>query len=133
MKLFPAIFVVLTITIFPLCISHAEQVPVGCYIAETERTAVKNAFGYTPQCFNPMDGYLSWYTHDQYNPRQIYDFYGSVVEAMLKANYDELIRCANSYDASVEEYNFLANEYNKRLALEKKLRRACGLRCRRLK
>jgi hypothetical protein len=68
------------------------------------------------------------------------NYYGSFVEALMYADYTSLNECGAAYDGHVNKYNRLVDDYNSLLgsykgkaSLEKKLRKACGAKCKRVK
>jgi hypothetical protein len=133
MKLFTLILVTIVSVMAQVNTANAENVPNGCYVTDAERNGVGTAFGYTPQCYRPVDGYLSWKAHNNYSRDQILTFYGSFVEGVIFANYEEILRCSNGYDALAIDFHSLFSVYKTQAAREKKLRKACGLKCRKVK
>jgi hypothetical protein len=120
--------------------ASAEVVPTGCFISDSERYAVGNAFGYTPQCYQAADNYYNWYTHDQYSRSALIILYGQFVEALMFSEYRRVNDCTAAYNTQIDTYNGLVNTYNsllhsykKKSSVEKKLRKACGSNCKRIK
>lgn len=119
-------------------IAAAEYMPRGCYVA----------FDNPDYCWQPRDGVVQWLTGpDRSNQGYLY---GGAVETIIyhayKLNLDvtaavnEQNACIDDYNAlyaqntsCVDQYNALVTPYNKNLALIKKLRRACGVKCKKIK
>lgn len=113
--------------------SHAELVPSGCYVTDSERIAIGTAFGYTPTCYRAGDNYYNWYTHDQVDRTQLSVIYGPFVEALMYSGYKEAVDCNGAYNTLVSNFNSLLSDYKAGNAREKKLRKACGSKCKRIK
>ncbi len=74
-------------------------------------------------------------------------FYGPAVEAILYADYQDLNACMGAHNSLLADHQALTGNYNAatanlnaatadnkaRITLEKKLRKACGSKCKRIK
>lgn len=124
---------------------RAEYLPDGCYVA----------FYDTSRCWSAFDGVAQWTV---YPDRSLGAYhYGDAVEAIIWAHageqglkqacyndYNSLLANYNSVTSDrstcIDDYNSLVDQYNGQLeslsrsaALIKKLRRACGKKCRKIK
>jgi hypothetical protein len=95
----------------------AEPLPFGCYVTDTERDWFYTETGYYPACYQ-KPGY-SFLTPGNTSPTGLVNAYGDVAASLITAGYED-----NVYAIRLENY------YKN---LEKKLRRACGAKCRRIR
>ena len=98
--------------------ANAEPVPFGCYVTDTER----NMYQQPPTCYQSSDGTFSWLTPANTSDQGLVDAYGALAATFIKLGYDVGIS-ALQCDAA----------YKSQVALVKRLRRACGSKCRRIK
>jgi hypothetical protein len=128
-------------------VAQSEGIPPGCYITDSERNLFGQTFGYVPRCFVASDNYYNWFTHNQYGRTEMSVFYGPAVEAILYADYQDLNACMGAHNSLLADHQALTGNYNAatanlnaatadnkaRITLEKKLRKACGSKCKRIK
>jgi hypothetical protein len=114
--------VALSLTLVAINTADAEVVPYGCYVTDSERLYFSVTYGEDVSCYATSDGYYSWTTHATASGGQLIDAYGSFAEALIFSDY-------KNYNNSLTQATSLA----KQLALVKKLRRACGSKCKRIK
>jgi len=96
----------------------ADPLPFGCYVTDAERSLYQEP----PTCYQSSDGYYSWLTPGNTSIQGLFDAYGDPVATFIKIGYDEGIRGLQCEAA-----------YKSQVSLVKKLRRACGSKCRRIK
>lgn len=120
-------------------IASAEFIPAGCYVADYYRT---------DPCWFSSSGYYEWY--NDANPAVTSAYYGSTVGAIVRswgseqgaknacltqrdnainAYQSELNRANVNYDYAI----FYQAEFNKQLSYAKKLKKACGSKCKKIK
>ena len=104
----------------------ADALPSGCYVTDAARFDYSGSYSCEdcdpPPCYTSSDGTYSFLTPAQASPEQLVDAYGDPVYAIINSYYQNAVQSSVNYDA-----------YRKQLSLVKKLRRACGARCRRIK
>lgn len=96
----------------------ADPLPFGCYVTDAERSLYQQP----PTCYQSSDGNYSWLTPGNTSIQGLIDAYGDPVATFIKVAYDGAIlgfQCDAAYKSQV--------------SLVKKLRRACGSKCRRIK
>jgi hypothetical protein len=96
----------------------ADPLPFGCYVTDAERSLYQQP----PTCYQSNDGNYSWLTPGNTSIQGLIDAYGDPVATFIKVGYDSGIlgfQCDAAYKAQV--------------SLVKRLRRACGSKCRRIK
>ena len=120
-----------TATLFIMCVSmisraDAEPLPAGCYVTDAERALYSGSYTCDncdqPSCFNSSDGYYSFLTPGNTSPDGLVAQYGDAVYALINSGYQASVESAANYVA-----------YRAQLKLVKRLRQACGSRCRRIK
>lgn len=129
-------------------IAAAEFLPNGCYVA----------FNNPDYCWQPIDGKVEWLAstdrtflmakhghiealiYDWYQWKSLVGLYKEELDratAACSANFNALLAQRDAlsaqYSTLVDQYNGLVTPYNKNLALIKKLRRACGTKCKKIK
>lgn len=127
---------VLTIMLATVKTVSAEVVPYGCYVTDSERTWFADNTGFTVDCYAASDNFYSWTTPGTATRSQLFNAYGAFAEAVINAAYETGIgwqQCDSAYNNATGAYNQLAATYNSKLTLEKKLRRACGSKCKKIK
>lgn len=97
----------------------AEVVPYGCYVTDAERDWFVTNTGYTVDCYAASDNMYSWTTPAAATREQLVQAYGAFAEVLINDGYNRITACDTAY--------------NRKVALEKKLRRACGSKCKRIK
>lgn len=153
MKKLIALYIAIS-TVVAAPLAQAEWAPPGCYVTDSERASIANAFGYMPTCYRAGDNYYNWFTHAEYGRTEMAAFYGSFVEAVMYAGHQDISACSNDYNSILAEknslrasYDTLSGQYNGTVAAyntanaslksaasrEKKLRKACGSKCKRIK
>ncbi len=124
--------------------AFAEPIPDGCYVA----------FNDPNYCYESFTGLYEWI---DYSEQSNVAKYGSPMAAIIKSwskeksdstywynnylsEFNARNSCANNYNSLlasnnslVTDYNNLVTPYNKNLALIKKLRKACGAKCKKIK
>lgn len=104
----------------------ADALPSGCYVTDAARFEYSGSYSCEncdpPPCYTSSDGTYTFLTPAQASPDQLVDAYGDPVYAIINSYYQNAVQSSVNYDA-----------YRKQLSLVKKLRRACGARCRRIK
>lgn len=126
----------------------AESIPPGCYVADYYRL---------DPCWNSFDGFYSWVTNTSTAGAPTL-YYGETVAALIKSdtiannelsachvNFNNLYNaCESAGTAQINQYNELVGKYNglldtsanatkKSASLVKKLRKACGNACKKIK
>lgn len=102
----------------------AEPIPFGCYVTDEERNWFRDNCGIdqAPTCYQTSDGSYSFLTPANTSAQGLVDAYGDPVYSMIRQGYESavfLLQCDKAYKSQV--------------ALVKKLKRACGSKCRRIK
>ena len=110
--------------------AQAQTLPDGCYVAYSDIT----------RCYANSSNTYAWSATDR---QDAVSKYGSVVEAIINSVKDKevlLTECVSDYAESVklfnEAYALASNNYLAAIEsnkLVKKLKRACGSKCRRIK
>jgi hypothetical protein len=96
-----------------------ERVPSGCFVTDEERVKYLTP----PPCFNEeRQTIINWNPGNGYTTEQLRQFYGFQYGSMVVFAYDLFTQLQQSGAA-----------LNSKLALERKLRKACGSKCRRIK
>jgi hypothetical protein len=109
--------------------AKAEAIPAGCYVSDTEREWFQTSFGYSVDCYSSSAEEYNWLTPAEVDNETLYQAYGDVLAAFIKGWYGTAIEGQQLWTA----YNQLSADYKKKESLEKKLRKACGSKCRRIK
>jgi hypothetical protein len=120
-------------------IASAEFIPVGCYVADYYRT---------DPCWYSNSAFYQWTAYDNQNTAVL--IYGSPVAAIIQNAANEQTAknaCLNNLDNAIiayqseskradDNYNFAIyyqTEFNKQLSYAKKLKKACGSKCKKIK
>lgn len=116
----------------------AEQIPDGCYVA----------FNNPGFCYESPSGFYEWSAFgDKNNTNLKYGYAAGAIILRAKeldstlnicnSDYNTLLAERNSIASQnstcIADYNNLVTPYNKNLALIKKLRKACGSKCKKIK
>lgn len=96
----------LIILIFLPSIAVADQIPPGCYVADFYRT---------DDCFEPGLFNWTWLNPSENTQQALGNEYGEIVSYILNSEYNWRVYAAYQY------------------GLAKRLRRACGAKCKRIK
>lgn len=106
--------------------ASADTLPSGCYVTDTERFSYSGSYSCDncdpPACFNSSDGYYYFLTPANASPNQLVNEYGDAVYAIINGGYQSAVQSAANYAA-----------YQAQVKLVKRLRKACGAKCRRIK
>ena len=104
----------------------ADTLPSGCYVTDAERAIYSGSYSCDncdpPECFNSSDGVYFWLTPASASPETLADTYGDAVHAIINTGYQSAVQSSVNYAA-----------YQAQVILVKKLRKACGARCKRIK
>ena len=104
----------------------ADALPSGCYVTDADRAAYSGSYTCTdcdpPPCFDSSDGLYYFMTPASASTSTLIDAYGDAVYAIINSYYQNVVQSAANYAA-----------YQAQVNLVKKLRRACGARCKRIK
>jgi len=104
----------------------ADTLPSGCYVTDTERLSYSGSYSCDncdpPACFNSSDGYYYYLTPANASPNQLVNEYGDAVYAIINTGYQSAVQSSVNYAA-----------YLAQVKLVKRLRSACGARCKRVK
>jgi hypothetical protein len=107
-------------------VASADPLPAGCYVTDTDRAADSGTYPCTdcspPSCFTAADGSYSFLTPANTSTQGPVDQYGDVVYALINGGYQNAVQGQINYAA-----------YRAQVKLVKKLRAACGARCKRIK
>jgi hypothetical protein len=117
-----------------------SRVPAGCFVTDAERSL----YNPVPRCFNEeRAGYTPYSVGDGYSVEDIFAIYGFQFGVTVNISYDLFYkwqdaeaRAASSAQSSDVHYGWYVTEFNraKQLkALESKLRKACGSKCKKIK
>ena len=96
----------------------AEPLPFGCYVTDDER----NLYVEPPTCYVIQGPTFSFLTPANTTIEGLMNAYGDVTASFIKLGYDADIGRLQCIDA-----------FNTKAALERRLRRACGARCKRIR
>jgi hypothetical protein len=117
-------------TLFLVATAQADYLPDGCYVTYSNPT----------QCYVNSSNTYAWGANDR---QDAVSKYGYVVESIMTSVKEKealLTECVGDYADSVKLYNDAYNLANNNYIaaieanrLAKKLRRACGSKCRRIK
>jgi hypothetical protein len=107
--------------------AYGEAIPSGCYVTDAWRIAYSGYFDPTidyapPPCYASNDGLYSWFDNRSASRDELIQLYGSPVSAIIETLYLSDVQSLVNFNA-----------YKKQLALVKKLRKACGTRCKKIK
>jgi hypothetical protein len=104
----------------------ADTLPSGCYVTDAERLSYSGSYSCEncdlPACFNSSDGYYYFLTPATASPNQLVSEYGDAVYALINTGYQSALQSSANYAA-----------YQAQVKLVKKLRKACGAKCKRIK
>jgi hypothetical protein len=105
----------------------AEPLPSGCYVTDAWRNAYSGYFDPTvnyapPPCHYSGDGLYSWFDPSTSSRSQLIGFYGEPMTAVIETVFLSNLQSLTNFNA-----------YKKQVALVKKLRRACGTKCKKIK
>lgn len=123
------ILVLLITAITAINSAVAEPLPFGCYVTDTERAWFQTNFGYQVDCYVIQEPTFSWLTPANTSLQGLVDTYGDVAASLINVGYEAGVygnQCKASYDS-------LNATYKQQASLVKKLRKACGSKCRRIK
>lgn len=105
----------------------AESIPSGCFVTDSWRAAYSGYFDPTinyapPPCHLSNDGRYSWFDPRSATRLQLIGLYGEPMTAIIETVY-------------VSDLQSLANfrAYKKQVVLVKKLKKACGNKCKKIK
>ncbi len=107
--------------------AYGEAIPSGCYVTDAWRIAYSGYFDPTidyapPPCYVASDNFYQWWGPDQASGSELVGLYGSAMATIISSDYAAKVQMGINYDG-----------YKKQLALVKKLRKACGTRCKKIK
>jgi len=112
--------------------AQADYLPAGCYVADSYRT---------DKCWEEVDGVSSfnWHNFDFSNPDDEQYYYGSAVAALVQdetywrwqaeAVEAELVQQKSITSELTAANSKVTANLNRQLQLVKKLKRACGSKC----
>jgi hypothetical protein len=130
-----AVSATLMATVYTAAVSsaHAQtRIPSGCFVTDEER----GSYITPPSCYNEARSSVLPYTPGHgYSNEEIYEMYGYQFGFEVIYNWDLFNKWKGAESNSETHYKWYVTEFNrnKRLkALEKKLRRACGSKCRKI-
>jgi hypothetical protein len=99
--------------------AKAEAIPAGCYVSDSEREWFQTNCGYSVDCHYSSTNEYGWLTPAEVDNETLVQAYGPVLSIFIKGWYESAI-----YSQRIEKV------YKQR---EKRLRSACGSKCRRIK
>ncbi|NDC36510.1 MAG: hypothetical protein EBZ48_00475 [Proteobacteria bacterium] len=106
--------------------ASADTLPSGCYVTDAERVSYSGNYSCEdcdpPSCFNSSDGVYFWLTPASASPATLVAGYGDAVYALINSGYQSTVQSATNYAA-----------YQAQVKLVKRLRSACGVRCKRIR
>lgn len=118
-------FVIMSLT-FCGRVAVADILPAGCYVTDAERASWSGSYTCTdcggPSCYNSSDGVYSFLTPASASTQTLLDEYGDAVYALINNGYQNAVQSGVNFNA-----------YRAQVKLVKKLRAACGARCKRIK
>jgi hypothetical protein len=129
---------VATLILIP-SLASAEFIPAGCYVADYYRT---------DPCWSSYSAFYEWNNYN--NSSLTVSYYGGPVATIIQAVQNEQTAknaCLNQRDALInafgEEQNrannnydiavYYQGEYSKQASYAKKLKKACGTKCKKIK
>jgi hypothetical protein len=120
------------VSVIALNTAVAEPLPFGCYVTDAERSL----YQVPPTCYVIQEANFSWLTPANTSAQGLVNAYGDVAASFIKLGYDTAIavqQCDAAYNNVNANYNTLGTAYNRQVALVRRLRAACGSKCRRIK
>ena len=133
----------LVASLFSIISAAAEPSPAGCYVTDTERALYYNCFNDYPECFSASDGTYSWLTPGNTNQTGLINMYGDTAATLITTAYNAAVagqsyqidglNCASANSRLNASYNSAVLAYNYQVSLVKKLKKACGTRCKKIK
>jgi hypothetical protein len=106
--------------------TFAEPLPSGCYVTDEERSVYSGSYSCDncdpPACHTASDGSYSFFTPGNTSTNDLIGMYGDVAYALINSGYQSDVQSEVNYEA-----------YLAQLKLVRKLRKACGFRCKRIK
>lgn len=104
----------------------ADALPAGCYVTDEQRALYSGTYSCDncggPDCFTSSDGVYSFLTPGNTSVNGLVSQYGDAVYALINGGYQAGAQAQVNYEA-----------YRAQVKLVKKLRKACGSRCKRIK
>jgi hypothetical protein len=104
--------------------------PPGCFVTDAERSLYVTP----PTCYNEARATIISYSPDHgFSAEEIYDLYGFQFGREAINSWDLFYKWKKSESNSTKHYSWYSAEFNKNKklkALERKLRKACGSKCR---
>jgi hypothetical protein len=113
--------------------AHGQtRIPPGCFVTDEER----GLYITPPTCYNESRSTVLPYTPDSgYSNEALYQMYGFQFGFEVINGWDLFYKWKGAESNSSTHYKWYVTEFNKNKklkALEKKLRRACGSKCRKI-
>jgi hypothetical protein len=96
----------------------AEPLPFGCYVTDEERSL----YQVRPTCYAIQETSYSFLTPANTSAQGLVDAYGNVAAALIM----------QGYDTDIARLQCLA-AFKSKTSLERRLRKACGSKCKRVK
>ena len=114
-------------------VAHAQTyLPPGCFVSDAERSLYVTP----PTCYNEGRAAIISYSPDNgFSAEEIYELYGFQFGREALNGWDLFYKWKTSESNSTTHYNWYSAEFNKNKklkAVEKKLRKACGSKCRKI-
>lgn len=120
------------IGVVPACFAADFFLPEGCYVAYTD----------PDYCYEVGYGNTMHWTEGS-DQALLAQRYGWAMALVMSASFEtgqQLDLCLNDYNGlvdqfnvNVNDYNYLLGKYKKQVTLVKKLRKACGVPCKKIK
>jgi hypothetical protein len=118
-----------------------ERVPAGCFVTDEERVRYSGSYSCSncppPSCFNEERRVIiSWNPGNGFTEEQIRQLYGFQFGSMVLFSFNlvtGLEQCDTAFNNLNANHSSLGSAYNTQLALVRRLRKACGSKCRRIK
>ena len=118
-----------------------DRVPSGCFVTDEERVRYSGSYSCSncaaPACFNEArQVIIPWNPGNGYTQEELRQLYGFQYGSEIVSSYSHFERwqqCDAAYNNVNANYNTLGTAYNRQVALVRRLRAACGSKCRRIK
>lgn len=113
-----AILTAFILAVVTINTARAEVVPYGCYVTDADREYIFNTYGEEVSCYSAADGDYSYSRHSTgatWQRNLLTEAYGPFVERVIYSSF------------------LFYTGYNQQKDLVRKLRRACGSKCKRIK
>lgn len=130
-------------SLFRVGSAAAEPIPAGCYVTDAERDLYYNCFNDYPECYSATDGTYSWLTPGNTNQSGLINTYGGTSAYLITTAYNAAVaaqyyqtegqNCASAYSGLTTSYNNAVSAYKYQVSLVKKMRKACGSKCKKIK